>query len=186
MPKGLKADEALLAEFLDASGQFINPNEQVASDATAQPETPDVTAEQTETEPATPETSPVPLTPAERADAVRDIAGAFAARTQDRLATLPTPGGLTLLVVILLAFIWIAVPVNEQGHTRAYLLWLTLLGRTRLKRARDVGEEVKAGIGAEQDAAGGGGTSYGPDAQQAGYDRIAYPTNGQVLDFSEL
>lgn len=49
----------------------------------------------------------------------------------DRIAGLPTPGGLGTLFFVLLTLVFVIVAVN-QGQTRLSLFWLTLLGRTTL------------------------------------------------------
>jgi hypothetical protein len=49
------------------------------------------------------------------------------------LGSAPTPGGIGALLLALLFFLWVIVPVNEQGDTRLKLLWYTLIGRTRIK-----------------------------------------------------
>lgn len=53
------------------------------------------------------------------------------ARLNERAANVPTPGGIGALVFILLALVFLIIPVN-QGQTRFGLFWLTLLGRTKL------------------------------------------------------
>lgn len=62
---------------------------------------------------------------AESAKGVADKVGGWA-------ETLPTPGGIALLVVILLAFLWAVVPVNG-GKTRAQLLYYVLMEKSILK-----------------------------------------------------
>lgn len=47
-----------------------------------------------------------------------------------RLAGIPTPGGITLPLVILLVFFFMLVPVN--GHTRMTWLWLVLSGNAMI------------------------------------------------------
>jgi hypothetical protein len=49
------------------------------------------------------------------------------------LSNAPTPGGIGVLLLALIFFLWVIVPVNEQGDTRLKLLWYTLIGRTRFK-----------------------------------------------------
>ena len=44
---------------------------------------------------------------------------------------LPTPGGIALLIAILIAFLWAVVPVNA-GMTRAQLLWYVLAQKAAL------------------------------------------------------
>lgn len=72
--------------------------------------------------------------------AIATVRGATAG-THDRIAALPTPGGIVLLLGTLMFLVWVLVPANAQGATRASLLWHTLTGRTSLKgrrRAADV------------------------------------------------
>lgn len=52
---------------------------------------------------------------------------------KDWIASQPTAGGIAG-VLILIAFIaLVAIPVNAQGQTRAYLFWQSLVGRTHMK-----------------------------------------------------
>lgn len=48
--------------------------------------------------------------------------------------SLPTPGNITTLVVILVVFIFAIVPVNG-GHTRLSLMWMALLGQVHVPQA---------------------------------------------------
>jgi hypothetical protein len=45
---------------------------------------------------------------------------------------LPTPGGIAVLVIVLLFFLFAVTPVNTNGDTRLKLLWLTITGKTHL------------------------------------------------------
>lgn len=55
-----------------------------------------------------------------------------------RLAALPTPGGIFLMVIIVVFFLWAVVPVNN-GLTRAQLFYLTLTGKTELNPWMELG-----------------------------------------------
>lgn len=44
---------------------------------------------------------------------------------------LPTPGGIALLLIVALVFVWAVVPVNG-GLTRMQLAYLTLMGKTQI------------------------------------------------------
>ncbi len=57
-------------------------------------------------------------------------AGSAASAAHDQIAALPTPGGIGILVFVLIFFIWAIVPVSSSGQTRLQLLWLTLTGHT--------------------------------------------------------
>lgn len=60
-------------------------------------------------------------------------AARFAQRSQDRLAAQRTPGGIVALVVILLVLVFVLIPVDKsKAYSRAQLIVLSLLGRTRL------------------------------------------------------
>lgn len=48
-----------------------------------------------------------------------------------------TPGGIALILIAIFILIFAIVPVNDQGDTRLYLMWLTLLGQTSLKGGID-------------------------------------------------
>lgn len=45
-----------------------------------------------------------------------------------RVAALPTPGGLGLIVLALVFFVFVIVPVNANGETRFALIWRALTG----------------------------------------------------------
>lgn len=49
------------------------------------------------------------------------------------LASQPTPGGIAGLLIFIFFIALVAIPVNAQGQTRAYLFWQSLLGRTHMK-----------------------------------------------------
>jgi hypothetical protein len=60
---------------------------------------------------------------------------------QDRVSRRPTPGGIAVLVIVLLILVWAVIPVNTQNgvqYTRLGLLWLTLTGKTYIEGRRDV------------------------------------------------
>lgn len=45
-----------------------------------------------------------------------------------RVAALPTPGGLGLIILALVFFVFVIVPVNANGDTRFALIWRALTG----------------------------------------------------------
>lgn len=49
------------------------------------------------------------------------------------VSSLPTPTGLAGLVIAILLFALAVIPVDSQGHTRLYLFYQSLLGRTHMK-----------------------------------------------------
>lgn len=49
------------------------------------------------------------------------------------LASQPTPGGIAGLLIVICLIALVAIPVNAQGQTRAYLFWQSLVGRTHMK-----------------------------------------------------
>ncbi|SRR6266571_114377 len=55
--------------------------------------------------------------------------GNGARRVTDWASAAKTPGGIGLLVFILLFFIWVVVPVNDSNQTRLQLLWGILTGQ---------------------------------------------------------
>lgn len=56
----------------------------------------------------------------------------------DRVGTLPTYGGLLLLVLILAILLFTVVRVNDQGDTRLKQLWYMLNGRATIKGRQEV------------------------------------------------
>lgn len=82
----------------------------------------------------------------------------------DRLSSwadsVPTPGGIGLLLVVIFLFLWAIVPVNG-GNTRLQLLWKTLTGRTRMTASPDAGGTYDASAGTGSGGLGSGGSSNG-------------------------
>lgn len=64
---------------------------------------------------------------------------ALANRLTTWAASLPTPGGILLMLFIIIAFLWAVVPVNN-GLTRAQLFYLTLTGKTALDPTMVLGD----------------------------------------------
>lgn len=54
------------------------------------------------------------------------------ARVEAWANSVPTPGGILVVLLVLFLFLWLIVPVNGQ-YTRGKLLWLTLMGQTSIK-----------------------------------------------------
>lgn len=62
-------------------------------------------------------------------DRARDAASALVPREAvSRLAGLPTPGGLGLVILAILFFLAVIVPANASGATRIALMWQALTG----------------------------------------------------------
>lgn len=53
-------------------------------------------------------------------------------QTQNRLAHLPTPGGLGAMFLLLLVLLLVLVPVGNTTQTRLQLMWQVLLGQEAL------------------------------------------------------
>lgn len=51
----------------------------------------------------------------------------------DRIGSLPTMGGIGLLLAVLMIILFTVVIVNKQGDTRLKMLWYMLVGRTTLQ-----------------------------------------------------
>lgn len=60
----------------------------------------------------------------------------------DKVGTLPTYGGLLLLVLILAILLFTVVRVNDQGDTRLKQLWYMLNGRATIKGRQNVTTSV--------------------------------------------
>ena len=67
---------------------------------------------------------------------------------KDWIARQPTPGGILALIAFIMFFVFAAIPVNQMGQTRLYLLWQTLLGRTHMqyRESTPIGEVNSSGI----------------------------------------
>jgi hypothetical protein len=81
-----------------------------------------------------------------------------------RLGSIPTPGGITLPLVILLVFFFLLIPVN--GHTRLTWLWLALSGNAAIN---------PTGAGAESSGAASPGA--GDTAGATGPGPVTIPNN---------
>jgi Fe2+ transport system protein B len=62
-----------------------------------------------------------------------DTAGKNASALVDRVSSLKTTGGISLLLVIIVILMFVVVQVNSAGDTRLKQLWYMLNGRTNLK-----------------------------------------------------
>ncbi len=51
---------------------------------------------------------------------------------KDWIAAQPTPGGVFALLLFIGFFALAFMPVDQQGHTRLYLMWQTILNRTHM------------------------------------------------------
>jgi hypothetical protein len=94
-----------------------------------------------------------------------DTPGGIARRTSNWIASAPTPGGIGVLVLALLFFLWAIVPVNAAGDTRLKLLWYTLIGRTQFTESTQVaGGSADFDNGTDNTATTGSGNGTGPVA----------------------
>jgi cation transport ATPase len=75
------------------------------------------------------------------------------------LSSAPTPGGVGMLLLALIMFLWIIVPVNAAGDTRAKLLFYTLTGRTKFNQQYEAAEAAAS--------ATGGGTDFGDSSSSS-------------------
>lgn len=94
-----------------------------------------------------------------------DTPGGIARRTSNWLASAPTPGGIGVLILALLFFLWAIVPVNAAGDTRLKLLWYTLIGRTQFTEDTQVA---------------GGSADFNNSADTSGTGNGTGPDNGNV------
>lgn len=87
-------------------------------------------------EPKAPKAAPKPggKAPKSPAGKAANAAADKVTGVQNWIAKAPTPGGIGVLLLIILLFVAIIVPVSG-GYTRLQLFWLTLLGRTSLPDA---------------------------------------------------
>lgn len=76
------------------------------------------------------------VTPPPGVQSIMSVLAHNTARASDWVASRPTPGGIGAMLIAIFFFLWVLIPVNPQGYTRAYLLWLTLTGRTTLTGAK--------------------------------------------------
>lgn len=92
-----------------------------------------------------------------------DTPGGLARRTSNWLSSAPTPGGIGMLVLALLFFLWAIIPVNSAGDTRLKLLWYTLIGRTQFTESTQIaGGSADFGDSSTSDATTGSGNGTGP------------------------
>lgn len=66
------------------------------------------------------------------ANRIADSAEEIATNASSWAANLPTYGGIAAVLLALMFFIWVIVPVGQNGETRAQLLYLTLTGKTKI------------------------------------------------------
>jgi hypothetical protein len=180
----LQSMDDLLSEWVDSGGEFkrAEPKQEPAPK-----ETPPVGEPQPKAEPAPGEetSSQAARQQAKRVgDAVQSVidrAALPAGRAHDAIAAAPTPGGIGVLVIALLFFVWAIVPFN--GHTRLEWLWLTITGRSRLQGRRILREHVditQGGWSGGGDQGGGGGG--GGDSGFNGMD----PTSDDAFLYNEV
>ncbi len=94
--------------------------------------------------------------------------------THDWIAAVPAPGGIGLLILLLVFFNLAIIPV-ANGHTRLQLIWLTLTGGAKMPqdaaadaRARAQSEAFQQGVRqAAQGALGAGYANLGSEAANA-------------------
>lgn len=89
----------------------------------------------------------------------------IALRTSNWLSSAPTPGGIGMLLLALLFFLWVIVPVNAAGDTRMKLLWYTLIGRTQFTESTQVsgGSADFGNTSTSSTGTTGQGNGTGPD-----------------------
>lgn len=101
-----------------------------------------------------------------------DTPSGLARRTSNWIASAPTPGGIGVLILALMFFLWAIIPVNQSGDTRLKLLWYTLIGRTKFTEdtssvtsggSSDFGDSSTSGTG--NGTATGTGNGTGPDTE---------------------
>lgn len=93
-----------------------------------------------------------------------DTPGGIARRTSNWISSAPTPGGIGVLVLALLFFLWAIIPVNAAGDTRLKLLWYTLIGRTQFTAdTQTSGGSADFGNETDSTATTGSGNGTGPD-----------------------
>lgn len=102
------------------------------------------------------------------ASSARQSAGQLA----DWASALKTPGGIGLLVGVLIFFVWVVMPINSTGKTRMQLLWGVLTGQVGMRQDIDIG--------------GGGGGDFGSQSQSTGGDSVGYFGGGSVAIFTPL
>lgn len=82
-------------------------------------------------------------------DRLRGVGDRFEAWAE----SVPTPGGIGILLLLIFLFLWAIVPVNGK-RTRAELLWLTLMGQTTMADAPE-GGTTSGGTGSGGIGSGG-------------------------------
>lgn len=92
-------------------------------------------------------------------------------RANVRLGSLPTPGGIPLLLFTILFIIFALVPQNKSGATRLQLLWLALVGKVTLPVDTESDNGEKSGSG----GSGSGGSGSGTGGKPAGPHNIFNP-----------
>ncbi len=100
--------------------------------------------------------------------------------TAQKIGSMPTPGGLGLLVAILLVLLWIVIPVNTQGDTRLKLLWYTLGGRTTLTGAINPSLGSGQGAGSSLQASD---TSAGPVQQDVTASAVSFTATDSPVQY---
>src|SRR6266568_3108600 len=53
-------------------------------------------------------------------------------RVKEYLSSVPTPGGILSILLVVLFFVLAVTPIDKQGNTRLKLIWLTLTRKTQL------------------------------------------------------
>lgn len=134
---GVAIDEDVLARFLQDGGEIESGS------VSADPPSPASPIDQADG--SVPERTPPPIMPTLQPPVAVEIASAYANRATDWVSAQPTPGGIGLLVLVLIVLVWAMIPVNDAGATRLQLLWLTLTGRTRLRGRVDI-PDLRSGI----------------------------------------
>lgn len=122
----------VIADFLDSNGSDGNGqqgDDAGGNDATTEPGAPDEPGDQADEKSddnADGNTEP-------RAASRIQLPGADPARRWvDWLANRPTPGGIFLMIGVILFFLFAFVPMGPNGETRLFLIWRSLTGGAKV------------------------------------------------------
>lgn len=97
------------------------------------------------------------------------------------IASQPTPGGIMALLLFIGFFALAAIPVNQQGQTRLYLLWQTILNRTHMLYRENTA------VGANNPNYGGGaGGSFGGGGGVRSETDVYTPNGNTPIDITHL
>lgn len=131
-----RQDDESVEEYARRIGADPGPSTPDAPTEPEQPAAPKAEETPPSDEPKAPKPAPKPggKAPKSLAGKAANAAADKVTGVQNWIAGAPTPGGIGVLLLIILLFVAIIVPVSG-GYTRLQLFWLTLLGRTSLPDA---------------------------------------------------